>query len=160
MPRRRRIRRIARIPKFNQFAPIGPVMPEEVTLTLDEFEAIRLKDYQGIEQEKAAKEMNISQPTFHRLILEARKKVADALVNNKIINIKGGTYEMVQPIMQRRGMGRGRMGMRGRGRIGRLGAGPVGFCICPRCGHKEAKVPGIPCSKVMCKKCGSLMIRE
>lgn len=160
MPRLRRKRRIARIPRFNQFAPIGPIMPEEIILTIGEFEAIRLKDLNGLEQEKAAKEMNISQPTFHRLISGARKKIADALVNNKIINIKGGNYEMVQPIisMQGRGQGAGR-GM-GRGRMGGFGAGPSGFCVCPKCGYREAKVPGVPCSNKKCPKCGTLMVRE
>ena len=169
MPRRRIRRRISYMPGISHFAPIGgPSLPEEINLTIDEFEALRLKDFKGLEQEKAAKEMEISQPTFHRLILGARKKVADALVNNKIIKIKGGDYEMVTPLRGRgigfgRGMGRGRGFGRGAGRgfgPGRgAGVGPGGFCICPKCGNKEPKVPGIPCTSVMCKKCRTLMVR-
>ncbi len=175
------MRRIARMPRFNQFAPIGPIMPDEIILTLGEFEAIRLKDFQGLEQEKAAKEINISQPTFHRLILSARKKVADALVNNKIIKIKGGEYEMVQPIVSMQqgagrgaGQGRGRgfgqgmgreagmgagRGAGGRGRMGGFAAGPGGICKCPKCGYEEPQIRGQPCVNKKCPKCGTLMIR-
>ena len=65
---------------------------ESVGLSLDEFEAIRLKDLEGLEQTAAADSMRISQPTFHRIIEAARKKVADALVNGKAIRIEGGEY--------------------------------------------------------------------
>ena len=65
---------------------------ESVGLSVDEFEAIRLKDLEGLEQTAAAESMRISQPTFHRVIEAARKKVADALVNGKAIRIEGGEY--------------------------------------------------------------------
>jgi predicted DNA-binding protein (UPF0251 family) len=65
---------------------------ESVGLSVDEFEAIRLKDLEGLEQTAAADSMRISQPTFHRVIEAARKKVADALVNGKAIRIEGGEY--------------------------------------------------------------------
>ena len=69
---------------------------EECIITVDEFEAVRLKDLLGLEQELAAKKMNISQPTFHRLILAARKKIAEALINGKAIRIEGGDFEIVK----------------------------------------------------------------
>lgn len=65
---------------------------ECVELSVDEFEAIRLKDLQGLEQTAAADSMHVSQPTFHRIIEAARKKVADALVNGKAMRIEGGDY--------------------------------------------------------------------
>ena len=65
-------------------------------MTVDEFEAVRLKDLLGMEQEEAAKKMNISQPTFHRLISSARKKIADALVSGKTIKVEGGAYKIVE----------------------------------------------------------------
>ncbi len=65
---------------------------ESVELSVDEFEAIRLKDLEGLEQTAAAESMNISQPTFHRIIESARRKVADALVNGKAIRIGVGDY--------------------------------------------------------------------
>ena len=61
---------------------------------MEEFEAVRLKDLEGFDQEKAAKIMGISQPTFHRLIITARKKLADAIVNGKAIKIEGGNFKL------------------------------------------------------------------
>jgi predicted DNA-binding protein (UPF0251 family) len=65
---------------------------EIVNLAVDEFEAIRLKDLEGFEQEIASEKMGISQPTFHRVLESGRKKVADALVKGKAIKIEGGDY--------------------------------------------------------------------
>ena len=65
---------------------------EEVVLGFDEVEAMRLKDLLGFPQEEAAKLMGVSQPTFHRILKEARRKVADALVNQKVLRIEGGSY--------------------------------------------------------------------
>jgi len=67
---------------------------EETVLTVDEFEAIRLKDLEGLDQANAAEKMKISQPTFFRLLDSARKKIADALVNGKAIRIEGGEYKL------------------------------------------------------------------
>ena len=66
-----------------------------MTLSLDELEAIHLKDLDGKEQDECAKLMNISQPTFHRLILTARQKISDAIVNGKAIKIKGGNTKII-----------------------------------------------------------------
>jgi len=63
-------------------------------LAVDEYEAVRLKDLEGLDQEKAAKKMNISQPTFHRLVLTARKKIAQAIVKGKALRIEGGIYNL------------------------------------------------------------------
>ena len=60
----------------------------ESNLSLDEFEAIRLADYEGLYQEDAAKEMGISRPTFARIIESARKKIADSIVNGKALKIE------------------------------------------------------------------------
>jgi len=67
---------------------------KESVLLVDEFEAVRLKDLLGLEQEECAVKMRISQPTFHRLILSARRKIADAIVNGKAIRIEGGNYKI------------------------------------------------------------------
>jgi predicted DNA-binding protein (UPF0251 family) len=69
---------------------------EEVALTFDEFEAIRLADLEGLYQEVAASKMKISRPTFGRIIESAHKKVADALINGKAIKIEGGVIKMAQ----------------------------------------------------------------
>lgn len=96
MPRPRLCRRVCFEPGVTYFKPAGiPIVDlEESTLTIDEFEAVRLKDLEGLEQEKAAEMMNISQPTFHRMISSARKKIADAIVNGKAIRIEGGVFQM------------------------------------------------------------------
>jgi predicted DNA-binding protein (UPF0251 family) len=67
---------------------------EETVLTVDEFEAMRLKDVEGLEQETAAGRMAVSQPTFHRILSSARAKIADAIVNGKAIRIDGGVYQV------------------------------------------------------------------
>jgi predicted DNA-binding protein (UPF0251 family) len=63
---------------------------EGVFVTLDEFEAVRLYDLEGLEQKDAAKKMKISRPTFSRIISSAHFKISDALVNIKSIKIEGG----------------------------------------------------------------------
>ena len=67
---------------------------EGVTLSLDEFEAMRLACLEGLKQEDAAKHMRISRPTFSRIVTSACKKVADALVNIKSIKVEGGCCEV------------------------------------------------------------------
>lgn len=95
MPRPRMYRRVWFNPWVRRFGPWGLNPLTEVVLTLDEFEAIRLKDYEGLNQIEAAKKMGISQPTFQRIYGSARKKIADALVNGKVIRIEGGNYRLM-----------------------------------------------------------------
>jgi predicted DNA-binding protein (UPF0251 family) len=84
------------MPESNYFKPRGiPLsMLKEVILTVDEFEAIRLADLNGLYQEQAAGKMNISRQTFGRIIESAHKKVAEALVEGKALKIEGGELEM------------------------------------------------------------------
>jgi predicted DNA-binding protein (UPF0251 family) len=98
MVRPSRCRRVNLEPNVTYFKPRGIPMVEleESVLHVDEYEAVRLKDLEGLEQEECAKKMNISQPTFHRLILSARKKIADAIVNGKAIKIEGGNFKYKQ----------------------------------------------------------------
>ena len=74
------------------FKPAGIPLREidQVVMTLDEFEAIRLADLAQMYQEKAAKQMGISRPTFSRIIVSAHRKLADALVHGKALLIEGG----------------------------------------------------------------------
>ena len=89
-------RRVGSMPERNYFKPRGiPLsMLAEVILTVDEFEAIRLADLEGLYQEQAAEKMNVSRQTFGRIIESAHKKVADALVGGKALRIEGGEFEM------------------------------------------------------------------
>jgi predicted DNA-binding protein (UPF0251 family) len=84
------------MPGVTYFKPAGiPLRTlEETILTVEEAEAIRLKDLEGLEQEEGAEKMNISRPTFQRVLASARQKLASALLNGKAIRIEGGNFEM------------------------------------------------------------------
>ncbi|MDD5116619.1 MAG: DUF134 domain-containing protein [Candidatus Omnitrophica bacterium] len=86
--------RIVKIdPKISQFSPRGrPGRPDEVELKIDEFEALRLADYQGTAQKEAAKSMRISQQTFSRILRRARYLVAKGITTGSAIKIQGGQY--------------------------------------------------------------------
>jgi len=71
---------------------------QEIQLSVEEAEAIRLKDIEELEQEDCAQRMNISRTTFARVLNSARRKMADALLNGKAIRIEGGNF---QPALQR-----------------------------------------------------------
>ena len=93
--RPKKVRYIQKMPKIVQFSPRGkPGRPEEVELTLDQFEAFKLADYQGFSQSEGAKAMRISRPSFGRILRDARYKVADALTNGKIIKICMGDVQV------------------------------------------------------------------
>ncbi|MDD4008813.1 MAG: DUF134 domain-containing protein [Fermentimonas sp.] len=95
MSRPKQNRKIANPPIMKGFKPFGipRKMLNEVTLLFDEYEAIRLVDYEGLHHEKAAKQMNVSRPTLTRIYDQARKTIALALVEGKMINIEGGNVE-------------------------------------------------------------------
>jgi predicted DNA-binding protein (UPF0251 family) len=98
MARPCKCRRIYGSPSAECFKPRGvPVrLLEEVTLTIDEFEALRLADLEGLYQEQAAEKMKVSRQTFGNILESAHRAVADSLVNAKLLRIKGGTVEMVE----------------------------------------------------------------
>ncbi|MBU7045664.1 MAG: DUF134 domain-containing protein [Theionarchaea archaeon] len=98
MARPRHCRRVRYGPQCTYFKPrgVGIQFLEEVVLQVDELEAIRLVDLEGKGQAEAAEIMSVSQPTFHRIAKEARRKVADALVNGKALRIGGGDYVMTK----------------------------------------------------------------
>lgn len=95
MSRPRICRRVGCNPDVTYFKPRGIPLGElkEIVLPVDEYEAVRLKDLEGLEQEECARKMGISQPTFHRLVLSARKRIADAIINGKAIKISGGRLQ-------------------------------------------------------------------
>jgi predicted DNA-binding protein (UPF0251 family) len=89
MPRKKCLRHVDFDTKSSYFKPRGIPMNylQEVCLEADEFEAIRLRDLEGLYQEKAAEQMGISRQTFGRILESAHKKMADALINGKAIKI-------------------------------------------------------------------------
>ena len=92
MSRPKCCRRVGCMPDKNYFKPRGipSSQLEEVILSLDEYEAVRLADFEGLYQEQAALHMDISRQTFGRIIAEAHRKIADALINGKALKIEGG----------------------------------------------------------------------
>ena len=87
--RPKKIRWIKCLPGERCFCPKGK-SKDCVCLTIDEFEAVRLADWEELTHSKAAHLMKISRPTFTRILSSAHKKIADGLVNIKTINIEGG----------------------------------------------------------------------
>jgi predicted DNA-binding protein (UPF0251 family) len=87
-------RKVGFIPKIRYFVPhdSDPAQVEENILRIEELEALRLKDLEGMEQEGCAAQMEISRQTFQRILSVAREKVADSLINGKALRIEGGNY--------------------------------------------------------------------
>ncbi len=90
MVRPRIPRKIRFNPGATYFKPAGIPMKEleEIVISFEEAEALRLKDFLNLEQSEAAKKMNISQPTFFRILLNARKKLSEAIIKGKAIKIE------------------------------------------------------------------------
>lgn len=67
----------------------------DVCLAYDGLEALRLADLEGISQEESARRMDVSRPTFGRILAEARRAVAEAVVKGMTLRIEGGVYKVV-----------------------------------------------------------------
>ena len=95
-----RKRRVNLPPKFQNFKPSGipRKMLDNIVLTFDEYEAIRLADYLGKEHLEASKMMNISRPTFTRLIDRARKKMAQTIIEGMELTIEGGNVDFTNAL--------------------------------------------------------------
>lgn len=94
MPRYKKRRFIAREPENEIFSPSGSSFNQELILNLEGFEAIRLSDHENLDQESASKIMGVSRQTYGRILKEARRTVAEALVTGKRIRISGGDYQL------------------------------------------------------------------
>lgn len=89
-------RKVAFVPQVTYFKPTGIPLRvlKEVCLSVEEAEAIRLKDMEGLQQEQCAEKMSISRSTFQRVLGSARQKIAEALLNGKAIRIEGGNFKL------------------------------------------------------------------
>lgn len=87
-------RKVEFIPNVQYFAPsdIDDDVLQENIIRIEELEAVRLKDLEGMEQEECAGKMEVSRQTFQRILVAAREKIADSLINGKAIRIEGGNY--------------------------------------------------------------------
>ncbi|ACN16200.1 conserved hypothetical protein [Desulforapulum autotrophicum HRM2] len=125
-------RRVGYKPEVSYFKPRGIPMFDliEVCLTVDEREAIRLADLEGLSHEEGGQEMGVSRATFGRILRNARTTVADAIINGKAISVQGGHYEIV--ITERR-------------------------FVCAACKHQWTEPPGTGRPKG-CPLCASLEV--
>jgi uncharacterized protein len=185
MPRPRRYRRILKDPQTRCFNPENEEIDvsNPIEIKIDEFEAIRLRDYLDIQQKKSAELMGISQPTFHRILTSARKKISEALIDGKKIAIVGEdyftsknryicndcgfewikhdkTYEKCPDCQSKHikiELGRDSIDddlINRRSYGGQgLGAGPPRICKCPECGFEYPKTKAVPCKNTKCPKC-------
>jgi len=92
MPRPRKRRRIGREPDFNRFGPKGVAIQGVINLTLEELETIKLIDHKNMTQEECAQSMEVARTTVTSIYNDARKKIADAVINGKTLIIEGGNY--------------------------------------------------------------------
>ena len=157
-----------------------------ISLLYEEYESLRLADYENLSQEEAAERMNISRPTFTRVYDIARKKIAQSFVEGKAIIIEGGDVHFdkdwyrcndCQTVFHKDSTEQivctncksaniehinysiecWRMERRNRFRKGMVG---TGYCICPNCGIKMPHERGKPCFTINCQKCNTPMSRE
>lgn len=93
--RRKKVRYIQEMPPVSQFSPRGrPGRPDEIELKVDEFEAIKLADYQGYDQAEGARAMGISRASFGRILRSAREVIATAIVEGCSIRIRIGDVQV------------------------------------------------------------------
>ena len=89
-------RNVCKMPSCCHFGPLDSDSLEIINMTVDEYETIRLIDLEGLNQEECAKQMNVARTTAQGIYLQARKKLAESLVNGKRIMIGGGEYKICE----------------------------------------------------------------
>lgn len=122
-------RRVGGQPGVTYFKPRGVPLSEleEVSLTVDELEAIRLADLEGLYQDEAAVRMGVSRPTFGRILNAAHRNIADALVKGKALIIGGGRVEMAPDVIPME-KGEGKMNIAVSSTDGKTICGHLGKC--------------------------------
>lgn len=96
MPRPQKCRRICALPRVNSFAPDGASTRGVIAMTIDEYETIRLMDLLGCTQEACAAQMGVARTTVQAVYGAARRKLAEAMVEGKRLEISGGTYVLCE----------------------------------------------------------------
>ncbi|MCB9015645.1 MAG: DUF134 domain-containing protein [Lentimicrobiaceae bacterium] len=188
MPRPKRNRRIYRPPVASGFAPFGISSGSNgsVSLLYEEYESLRLSDYEGIPQQEAADKMNISRPTYSRIYDQARQKLARALVEGLSVLIEGGNVSFDEVWFRCKACSTAFSPPENQPKVSgcpvcrsshivllskpvlsdnsdllpRPAVHQTGYCLCPRCGLRVSHQAGIPCRSLVCTSCGSVMIRE
>jgi len=116
MPRPKKPRFVSGYPTLTAFIPQGVPISGEVLLSVEGLEAVRLSDFEGLDQEAAANLMEVSRQTYGRILARARHCISEALITGKALKIEGGNYEFRgMGMRRRRGGGRGQGREPGRG---------------------------------------------
>ena len=105
MPRPAKCRKVCRLPEASQFIPRGCRDRKPVVITVDEYESVRLIDYEGFSQEACGQYMHIARTTVQQIYTNARRKLALALVEGRPIRIEGGSYRLCDGKEERCGCG-------------------------------------------------------
>ena len=174
MPRPKRHRKMNLPPAMLGFKPFGTPLHEleAVELLFEEFEAIRLADYENLTQEQAAVKMGISRPTFTRIYEKARKTVAKALAETKVIVISGGHVKFdddwfkcrdCEETFVKNGLDQNNCGHCDSNDIVKVGEKTVNektvhnqghkLCYCTNCGIEISHKRGVPCYSLKCPYC-------
>lgn len=112
MPRPRKWRRVCFLPESTVYGPLqgSSAEAEVITMTVDEYETIRLIDLEEMTQEECAQQMNVARTTVQRIYISARRKLAKSLVNGQVLTITGGDYKICTIDEIKRGCGHCRRG--------------------------------------------------
>ena len=107
MARPMKWRKVCCLPESKKFGPLDLALEvqDHVNMTVDEYETVRLIDLEGFTQEECAKQMNVARTTVQGIYIEARRKLAESLVNGKVLIIEGGEYRLCDGLGN--GCGRG-----------------------------------------------------
>ncbi|CQR72420.1 hypothetical protein SOV_13810 [Sporomusa ovata DSM 2662] len=139
MARPHKERRVEQLPPVTHYKPAGVPLRnlEEVILTIEEMETIRLADIEQLDQAAAAERMEISRPTFHRIVNTAHRKIAAALWGGHALRVDGGTF-----------------------RIDRHCQTDLRHFVCQVCGHKWTlpRGNGQRCHDLSCPACEASVV--
>ncbi|HKL74380.1 MAG TPA: DUF134 domain-containing protein [Clostridia bacterium] len=94
MSRPKKWRKVCGLPEVNRYGPLNGYVNDFIIMPIDEYETVRLIDFEGFTQEECAENMNIARTTVQAIYQDARKKIADSLVNGKALIIEGGEYKL------------------------------------------------------------------
>ena len=181
-PRIKVLRKVQNPPLIKGFKPYGPELrkqnSEPVNLLYEEYEAIRLSDYNKLNHHQASLEMGISRPTFTRIYASALQNIAKAFVEGRQISIEGGkvyfdsnwyhckncTCYFNNTSIETQGVNCPLCGFPEISEYdfdnSSLDVNPKNcgdFCICTNCGHEQQNQSTMPCFEKRCEKCNTIM---
>ncbi|MCK4662986.1 MAG: DUF134 domain-containing protein [Bacteroidales bacterium] len=186
-PRPKRYRKIRKPPVLRGYKPLGmPVINGEyISVLYEEFEALRLADYENLSQENASEKMNISRPTFTRIYDNVRKKIAKAFIEGKMLMFEGGNVkfdkewyrcsdchflfyikageEIICKNCNSQNIEHINESIRNwhlRNRCKNRNKSQSKTCICSECGLKITGKQGVPCRKIKCPECQIPLTKE